>query len=504
MKRYIIAHDLGTSADKASLVDVNGRILCTHSVGYPVVCRQPGWSEQDPLNWWNAFCNCNRALTVGIDPQEVAGVSLSGQMMCCLPIGEDGSALCPAMIWADHRADVQAKRLEDALGADAYYRITGMRGSANYTLPKMMWLKEHRPELYQKTISFLAPKDYINFRMTGRMATDPETAAYMHCLDRRSKTWSTELLSKAGIDLEKLPELLPSGTVIGENREESCGLALGTPVVMGIGDGGAATLGTGVIDPGEAYTILGTSSWVCAVTGSQAVDSRRSISKLNYLDSTRDSGTMQAGGFSYNWLRNMLWEPGQAGGQDYALIDRLAAQSSPGAGGVLFLPYLFGERSPWWDSKLRASFLGMTAQTTRADLCRSVLEGVSIHLSLILNRILEVNRLSGIKSMKLAGGGAKSPLWRQIFADVYGMPITTVEYPNEAGTLGVAVLAGVSLGMYPDITVIQEFQRVTGITEPDSANVMFYRRLSELFREAVEQLSGINHALTDLNERRDV
>ncbi|MDR3589863.1 MAG: FGGY-family carbohydrate kinase [Negativicutes bacterium] len=506
LKNYLIAHDLGTSGNKAVLVTADGKIVRSHSVSYPVDKTLPGHAEQNPRLWWDAFCQCNQALLEGLDSAEVAGVSLCSQMMCCLPVDRDGGILHPAIIWADHRACQEAEWLEVTVGRERYYQIVGMRASANYSLPKILWLKNHRPELYRNTYKILNPKDYINYLLTGRIATDPETAAYMHCFDWRAKDWSPDILAAAGVDVEKLPELMETGSVLGavtSAAAQVCSLAAGTTVVMGIGDGGAATLGTATIEPGEAYTSLGSSSWVCVVTGSKKLDPDRSISKLNFLNTQRDSGTMQAGGYSYSWLRDTLcWQERQqaklGGEKDYVLIDRLAEQASPGAGGVLFLPYLFGERSPYWDTKLRGAFLGITARTERSDLCRSVLEGVSMHLGLILDRIRQVNSLGDLRCMKLVGGGANSPLWRQIFADVYGLPVTTTDQSDQAGALGVAAVAGVAVGMYPDLHVVKQFQQVTSITEPDPKKQLYYRQLSELFSDAHVALKDLNHRLTDL------
>jgi len=506
-KSYLIAHDLGTSGNKAVLVTSDGKIARSHSVSYSVDKTVPGQAEQDPRVWWEAFCQCNRILLEGINCSEVAGVSLCRQMMCCLPVDRKGRILHSAIIWADNRATQEAEQIEALVGKEQFYQIVGMRASANYSLPKIVWLKKHLPKVFRDTYKILNPKDYINYLLTGRFGTDPETAAYMHCFDWRSKSWSPELMKAAGVGVEKLTELVDTGVVLGEVTSAAaqvCGLAAGTPVVMGIGDGGAATLGTATIEPGEAYTSLGSSSWVCVVTGSKKMDPDRSISKLNFLNTQRDSGTMQAGGYSYSWLRDTLCgqECEQARlsrDKDYVLIDRLAEQASPGAGGVLFLPYLFGERSPYWDTKLRGAFLGITAQTGRADLCRSVLEGVSMHLGLILDRIRQVNQLSDIRCMKLVGGGANSLLWRQIFADVYGLPVTTTDKSDLAGALGVAAIAGVAVGMYPDINVVKNFQQVTSVTKPDPEKQAYYRQLSELFRDSHEALKDINHRLAALN-----
>lgn len=506
MQEYIIAHDLGTSGDKAILLNAGGEILRTHTSGYAIHHQKDGWSEQNPHDWWTVFCLCNQVLLKGIRAEDIAGICITGQMMCCLPVDTNGDVLYPAIIWADTRATEESSRLEKLIGTDRFYKITGMRASANYTLPKIMWLKKHRNELYAKTYKFLSPKDYLNYRLTGIFAIDPENAAYMHCFDRITMNWSDLLLETSCIDQSKLPDLKPADTILGGVHREAareCGLQVDTPVIMGTGDGGAATLGAGVIDPGDAYTCIGTSSWVCLISGCNYLDPSHSISKLNYLETSRDSGTMQAGGFSYDWLCNTLCQQEcdaakSESEKDYVLIDRLAGQSPPGSGGVLFQPYLLGERSPYWDPKLRASFLGITAKTDRAALCRSVMEGVSLHLKLILDKICNVNQIMLPKEMRLIGGGAQSPLWRQIFADIYGLPVITTRYADQAGTLGTAVLAGKALGIFSSLSVVKQFHQISGITEPDEERVRLYKDLARIFEDAQIALTGINHRLSDL------
>jgi xylulokinase len=507
LQKYIIAHDLGTSGDKAILLNTDGEILHTHSSGYTVHHQAAGWAEQNPRDWWKTFCLCNRAVLEGISTEDIAGICITGQMMCCLPLSITGTVLHPAIIWADTRATEESRQLEERVGADLFYRITGMRASANYTLPKIMWLKKHRSEVYAETYKFLSPKDYLNYRLTGVYAVDPENAANMHCFDRITMDWSELLLEASDIDRTKLPDLKPAGTVLGGIHKEAageCGLRIDTPVIMGTGDGGAATLGSGVINPGDAYTSVGTSSWVCLISGRDCLDPLRSISKLNYLDTVRDSGTMQAGGFSYSWLRDTLCQQeceaaSLSGEKEYILIDRLAEQSPPGAGEVLFQPYLLGERSPYWDPKLRASFLGITTKTTRAAICRSVMEGVTLHLKLILDKICQVNQIIAPKEMRLVGGGAQSPLWRHIFADVYGLPIVTSRYAGQAGTLGTAVLAGKALGVFSSLSLVKKFQQIAEVTEPDQGRVRYYQELIRIFEDAQTALIDINHRLSDLS-----
>ena len=504
-----MAHDLGTSALKSSLVDSRGRIARSRTEAYPISQRLVGYAEQDPEDWWAAFCRNCRALTDGIHPDALAGVILTGQMMCCLPVGADGSILSPAMLWSDARAEREWRYLEERIGAEALYKTVGMRGSGNYSLPKMMWFKAHDPVGYSQTAVFLSPKDYINYRLTGLFVTDSENAAYMYCYDREKNSWSLPLLDAAGIAPGKLPEIVPSGTVFGavdSSAAEKCGLRSGTPVIMGIGDGGAATLGSGVFEPGDAYTSLGTSSWVCAVTErtQKTPGYERGISTLGFFDRQRLSGTMQAGGYAFSWFSNTFFteeiRAAESSGADiFALLNDMAGLSPPGANGCLFQPYLFGERSPLWDSGMRAAFLGMNARTTRGDLCRSVQEGVTMHLKWIFDRISSCEEMPEIHSMRIIGGGAKSALWQQIFADIYGVPVLTVKNPGQAAALGLAVIAGTALDFFPDYAIIHEIQPADKTILPDPERHAFYSQLQEIYLRSVQCTQEINHRLAALS-----
>lgn len=504
VEKYILAHDLGTSALKSSLVDSRGRIVRSRTEAYPTNRRFVGYAEQEPSDWWKAFCGNCAALTKDIPTGQLAGIILTGQMMCCLPLDKTGAVLHPAIIWSDSRAEAQWRQLESALGTDHLFRTTGIRGSAYYSLPKFMWLAQEKRALFERTHVFLSPKDYINFRLTGSFASDCENAAYMYCFDRAAARWSREILQAAGIPEEKLPELVPAGTLLGgvlPEAAEDCALPAGMPVIMGPGDGGAATLGSGVLEPGDAYTSLGTSSWVCVAAEANACSpaAESGISTLTFFDKLRFSGTMQAGGYAFSWFKDTFFPGnGSPDGDVFSRLNALAAQSPPGANGCLFQPYLSGERAPLWDSRMRAAFLGMTASTVPGDLCRSVQEGVSLHLKWILDQIRTAPGAAPVRAMKLIGGGAKSELWQQIFADIYGMPILTVKNPGQAAALGLSVVAGATLGMFSDYSVIREFQPVEKTVLPDRERQEFYAKLADVYLYSVRCTQELNHRLAAL------
>lgn len=507
MKKFIIAHDLGTSGNKASLVSTDGKILKSFTQKYPIEHPKPGWAQQDPKQWWQAVCCCTREILQGINANEVAGICLTGQMMCCLPVDSGGNPLYPALIWADGRASEEAETLRRLIGDDVFYKTVGMRISANYGLPKLMWIKKHEPDVYRATFKFLSPKDYINLRLTGQFSIDPENAAFWHCYDLNKRDWAPHLLQAAGIDSGKLPHIVDISTVIGivlPDAAAECGLLQGTPVLMGPGDGSAATLGAAVLCTGEAYISLGTSSWVCMLSGKDCLDTKQRVAKINYLDTLRYSGSMQAGGYAYQWLQDVLCQPEatRAAKEDlslHKLVNEYAATSPAGAGGVLFQPYLMGERSPLWDTRLRGAFIGLTSKTTRADLCRSVMEGVALHLNWIYRCILEMNTIERATSIKLVGGGAKSLVWSQIFADVFGIPIEIAARPEHAGALGTAVVAGVGLGLYKDYLILRQFQPVDQVIEPDLSKRALYRELSFIFEDSIGAMSETHHRLSKLS-----
>lgn len=490
-KRYFIAHDMGTSSVKATLVEAHDGVIKSLVRTYPLQTDASGRAEQNALDWWDAFCETNRSLIEGIAPDQIEAVSISGQMMVCLPV-HGMQPLCPAMIWADTRAQAESEQLERAFAPGEYYRRVGMRPSPNHSLAKWLRFRQLHPDLYEKTDCFLSVKDFINLHLTGRYATDPEDAAFMHAIELEGMDWSAALLHAAGIAREKMPELLPVGTVLGGVLPEAavqCGLRVGTPVVLGTGDGGAATLGSGAFKRGDAYTSLGTSSWVCVVTHQPTLDAQMRIAKIRYLDGYRDSGTMQSGGYSFSWLRQLL-------NRSYDEMSAMALIVGVGSNGVMFLPNLMGERAPFWDARLKGSFVGLNASVGAAELCRAVPEGVSMQLDMILNIILQTNHPLDVQKMNLVGGGADSPMWRRILADVFGLTVVTSDAAGHAGALGIAVIAGVAVGVFDDYSAVQRFHHHITETKPVEENVFRYQALKRIFSEARQALVPVDHHIS--------
>lgn len=507
MGHYFLAHDIGTSGDKAALVDEDGRIIRSHTSAYSIDVDAGGIAQQNPEDWWNAFCINNKVLLQGVKADEIAAVAVSGQMMACIPVDYNGCVLHPAMISADRRSVKEIEWIEERVGENVYYETTGMRPSEAFPLAKMRWLMLNKPRVYEKTYKFLAAKDFINFRLTGRFATDREDAAYMHAYDIRKHMWSEVLLHAAGISIDKMPEIINHSSIMGVTslcRQEECGIFAGTPVVMCAGDGDAATLGAGVVEVGDAYTNVGTSGWVSILSGSESMDPLHRITKADCFGIWRDSGTMQTGGYSYKWIIDRLCRLKQQQahrGDVYAAAERIAGQAPAGSNGVLFLPHLMGERSPYWDAGYHGAFLGLRASTDRSEMIRSVMEGVALHLGIILQIMKDTVPCVSVKQMRLIGGGGKSPLWQQIFADVYGLPVIKTNVSEHAGTLGCAVMAGIGTGHYEDYKVIHQLQKIESITEPHPGHVRRYEELRDIVSDAAVALTDINHRIADFHER---
>jgi xylulokinase len=506
---YILAHDLGTSGNKASLYDRQGRVVASAFRGYDTYYPEPGWVEQEPESWWAAVVESTPQLfeQSGVKPGEVACVTFSGQMMGCVAVDGAGQPLQPALIWADQRGVAEAAALERALGLEFVYRTTGHRVSPTYSAEKIAWLKANRPRVYQEAAKFLHAKDFIVHRLTGAWATDYSDACGMNLFDLTKRRWSPEILQAAGIDPEKLPDPLPSTEVVGKvtgPAAEATGLATGTPVVIGGGDGSCAAAGAGVVRPGAAYNYIGSSSWIAIATTEPVFDPQARTFNWVHLDPAMYTpcGTMQAAGGSYAWAREVLGsvEVEVAAKLDlsaYDLLNLEAARVPPGSERLLFLPYLLGERSPHWNPYARGTFLGLTPRHSRAHLVRAVLEGVAFNLRIILEAF---RAQVAIPALRVIGGGAKGALWRQILADVFQLPVHRLAFLDEATSLGAALAGGVGIGLFPDFSLAERLNPVVETAEPRAELAPEYDALFTVFQEAYAALVPV---FTKLAEGRE-
>lgn len=487
----LIAHDLGTTGNKASLHHDDGRLVAAVTVPYPARFAAGGIAEQDPTDWWNAVVAATRDLLSRTETAsaDVAGLVVSGQMMGAVLLDADGEPARPAIIWADTRAGAQQRELETALGAEHAYEILGHRLNPTYSLEKVMWVRDNEPDTWARVRRVCVAKDFIVLRLTGRLATDRSDASGTNAYDQRSGTWSDEVLQAARLDPALFPEILDSTEIAGgltDAAADALGLAVGTPVVMGGGDGPMAAVGSGVVAPEDgAYVCLGTSSWISFAADQPLHDpAMRTFTFDNVVPgSFVPTATMQAGGASVQWIAEAL-SPDPA----HPETGRLIAEASRDVDtdDLFFLPYLLGERSPLWDPDARGAFVGVARHHTRAHLVRSVLEGTAYNLL----TCIQAFRASGavIDRIDAVGGGAQSDVYLSVLADVWGVPVRRRTIVEEANSLGAAITGAVGLGL-ADFSAARALSEVTAEFTPDAARHAVYAERHARFTDAYTALA---------------
>ncbi|HSV32383.1 MAG TPA: xylulokinase [Atribacteraceae bacterium] len=503
MAKLILAHDLGTTGNKATLFDETGYMIESDFFGYETYFPDALSVEQDPNDYWEAVVNTTRRLlkNSGYSREDVAVVSFSGQMMAALPVDDRGNPLSRTLIWADRRGVAEVRDISERISPEEIYAITGHRLSANYSLAKILWIKKHLPDAYRNARAFLMAKDFVVYKLTGRLVTDYSDASGTNLFDLVDEEWSGEILERVGIDGEKLPPLFSSVDVVGDittEAAEACGLRAGTPVVIGGGDGPCAATGAGVVREGQAYNYLGSSSWIALASTRPVYDPRKRTFTFHHLERGlfMPTGTMQAAGGSFQWCRDTLCEreksmSSELGVSSYELMDLEAGKISPGSEGLFFLPYLMGERAPWWNPHARGAFIGLTPRHRKGHLIRSVLEGVSFNLRIILDAFREQG--IPIESMRVIGGGARGDFWNRILASMFEIEVLRPIYIEEATSLGAAIAGGVGIGMFPDLSSAEELVKIRDCYTPDPESQEAYARLYPLFTMAylsLEELFG--------------
>lgn len=487
MPEYLLAHDIGTTGNKATLFDAAGNLLASAFASYPTRYPAPGGAEQEPEAWWRAVCACTKEIMAQYPGavSHVAAVGFSGMMNGCVLVDEAGQSVRPAMIHADTRSAPQCARIALKTAPEQVYALSGHQLAPYFTLSKLAWLAENEPEALAAARWCVQAKEYVIGRLTGVWGiTDPSDASLTGLLDMRSHTWSEELIAAGGFPERLLPEIRPSATVIGgvgAEAAEQIGLLVGTPVVLGAGDGACATMGAGVIAPGDAYHYLGGTSWIASVTEHYMPDPERRVSQFCSMIPGQYVvyGTVQSAGSSLDWFLDAVGV-GVPTADPYAALDALAAESPPGARGLLFLPYLQGERAPIWDSHARGVWFGLSSLHTRADLARSVYEGVALALGSVLAVFEELHLAPA--SIRVLGGGMRSDLWRKLFAAVYGRPLVVMERLAEATSCGAAVAAAMGVGLLPDWEAGRRFAPVAQREMPDGDWVRLYAHLGQFYR----------------------
>ena len=486
----IIAHDLGTTGNKASLHHPDGRLTDAVTVNYPAHFAAGGIAEQDPEDWWGAVVSATRSLMEksGATAESISGIVISGQMMGAVLLGADDRPVRPAIIWADTRSSAQYHQLLDALGDDDAYNILGHRLNPTYSLEKIMWVRDNEPDVWSRVRRVCVAKDYVALRISGRLATDRSDASGTNAYDQQAGTWSTDLLAAANLPVELFPEILEATDVLGAVTAEAAGalgLREGTPIVMGGGDGPLAAVGAGVVSPEDgAYVSLGTSSWISFVTDVPVLDpSLRTFTFNNVVPGTFiPTATMQAGGASIQWFSEIL-NPDPTSKDTAALIDE--ASSDVDTEGLIFLPYLLGERSPLWEPSARGAFIGLARHHTRAHMMRAVMEGVAYNLLTCICAF----RDSGhpIDRITAVSGGAQSDTFLQVLADVWGIPVLRRNIVDEANSLGAAVTGAVGLGL-ADFSAARSLSDIAGEFIPNHALTQSHQERYALFNDAVDAL----------------
>ena len=484
--KYILAHDLGTSGNKANLFDETGRLVATHLESYPVVYPHAQWAEQNPDDWWRAVCVSTRALLLEIPDarDNLAAVSFSGQMMGVVAVDSNQRALRSAIIWADQRATAEAEWLAEKIGADEMYQRTGHRVSPAYTLEKILWLKNHQPDVYAQTEKFLCAKEYAVLKLTNAALTDFSDASGSNVFDLETRAWRVDWLEKIGVDAKRFARVVPSTTIAGQvtrAASEETGLRAGTPVVIGGGDGSCAAAGAGVIDAGECYCNIGTSAWLSFSSRAPLFDAQQRTLTFHHVHPARYTpmGVMQSAGGAREWVANQIGQ----------VSDEQIADVPIGSRGIIFLPYLIGERSPWWNPRARGTFVGLSTSHGRAEMARATLEGVALNLKLIL--VALASQGARFPAIRLIGGGAKSFVWTQMLADVFNTPIHLLELNAEASAWGAAVVGGIGVGLYRDWNIANANARVTRVVAPQRERAEQYQALAARFEKVYRALEPL-------------
>ena len=479
MIQYFIGIDLGTSAVKLLLVDEQGRIEREVTKEYPLSFPHPGWSEQNPEDWWKAVQHGVLQLTEHIDKSAVRGIGVGGQMHGLVALDEDDAVIRPAILWNDGRTGEEVAYLNETIGKEKLSALTANIAFAGFTAPKLLWMRRNEPENFARIRKIMLPKDYINYRLTGVHSCDYSDASGMLLLDVEHKCWSKEMLEICGVDESWMPQLFESYEPIGTIRGFVSG-ALGLPrdcvVVAGAGDNAAAAVGTGVVGEGGCNISLGTSGTLFISSKQFAVDPNNALHAFAHADGGWHlMGCMLSAASCNKWLCEDILRTA-----DYSAEQRDITEEKLGGNHVFFLPYLMGERSPINDTNARGTFTGITMDTTRADLVQAVLEGVAF----AIRDSFEVARSLGIAIPRsfLCGGGAKSPLWRRIFSNVLGIPLDMVKTEQGPG-YGGAMLAMVGCGVYPSVQAAADaLVELASTTEPDSELTARYEAQYQKFK----------------------
>jgi len=495
---YLIGVDVGTTGAKTLICDEAGRVLATVTVEYPCYSPKPLWSEQDPQDWWRGTCESIRQVIAkaGVPGREVKGIGLSGQMHGLVMLDENHEVIRPAILWNDQRTAAECQQMTEAVGYERLIELVCNPALTGFTAPKILWVRNNEPQNYQRCRKILLPKDYVRFRLSGTFATEVSDASGMLLLDIRKRDWCDEVLEKLEIDKDLLADCYESCEVSAQVSAQvagELGIPVGTPIVGGGGDQAAGAVGNGIVKTGVISATLGTSGVVFAFSDSVVTDRQGRVHTFCHAvpGKWHVMGVMLSAGGSLQWFRNRLGGPereqAEREGKDpYDILCDEAAEAVPGSEGLIFLPYLTGERTPHADPNAKGAWVGLTPRHGKNELIRSVLEGITYGMK----DSLEIMRGMGIEvgQIRVSGGGAKNAFWRQMQADVYGHPVCTIN-ATEGPAYGVALLAGVGTGVWKSVEeACESCISITSESKNDEANGRIYRHFYPVFQKLYRSL----------------
>jgi len=499
--------DVGTTGCKVLLINEVGRVIESRTEEYPLLTPKPGWSEQNPEDWWDAARRAVRAVLSRsrIDPGEVEGIGLTGQMHGLVTIDDEGEVIRPAILWNDQRTAEEAEFMNRKFGK-AVIELTGSVVQTGFTAPKLLWVRNNEREKFDRIRKFMMPKDFIGYKLTGEVKTDVNDASGTSLFDVKARAWSEELISELDLSMEIFPEVLESPEVRGELASEAArelGLRSGIPVVAGAGDQGAAGVGAGAVEEGIVSVNIGTSGVVFTSSDAYRFDPLGRLHAFCHASPSKWHlmGVMLAAGGSLRWFRDALCQvekevAGLIGEDPYNLIVREAEAIPIGSEGLIFLPYLSGERTPHADPYARGVFFGLSLKHGKGHMVRSILEGVAFGLMNSLEIMMEL----GIKpkEVRILGGGSRSPLWRRIVADLFGLRVYLLEV-DEGSSYGAAILASVGSGAHKTVEdAVKKIIRTRSPIDPDMGNHERYRRFYEAYNRLYKALKREFRMLADL------
>ena len=503
--QYIIAHDVGTSGNKAVLVDTEGNVLASALEPYPVHYPRPDWAEQDPQDWWHAVASTTRQVVerAGIAPQDVLAMVHTTQMLGIVPMGPEGKPLRRAIIWLDGRAPKQAKRImRKFLGRRVFAMVAGAEISGKDALAKLLWLKENESHIYNRMTCFLDVNGYLTHRATGEMVCEWSCASGF--VGYQKKYWPEWLLRYMGLDVDKFPSLVRSIDQVGGLTAEAaqdCGLPQGTPVFGGGGDAAGAAVGSGAVGEGDGHIYLGTSGWVGVVT-EKAATGRHGVATIHSADPAKALifAEMETAGACLKWIADQFYRHEQADPEIpnvFALMDQDVETIPPGSDYLICTPWMYGERSPVSDTWVRSTFFNLSADHSREHLLRAVYEGVAYNLRWIID-IVEKDFGFPLPKLRVIGGGARGGPWMQIIADVTGRRVETVVNPMEAGAVGTALTAAIGMGLYSDFEALKQIVRVDREFSPQPSNAEIYSVLYQAYRSIYSNLRGLYREVNEV------